>query len=76
MTLVNSMSSGVGRGPHCRRTVMLGVGLALVGMVALSIVVSCPLRLGVRLLPIAPLILQPLRAAGSAELDRWIATSG
>jgi len=69
MTLVNSMSSGVGRGARIVvGLVMLGVGLALGGgWLALSIVGLVPLAAGAfGFCLIAPLILQPLRAAGSA----------
>jgi len=67
MTLVNSMSSGVGRGPALSSTVMLAWGWPLVGMVGIVDRRSrAPCGWGVRLLLIAPLILQPLRVAGSA----------
>ena len=70
MTLVNSMSSGVGRGARIVvGLVMLGVGLALGGgWLALSIVGLVPLAAGAfDFCLIAPLFHHPLHATGSRK---------
>ncbi len=68
MTLVNFMSRGIGRRARLFvGLVMLGVGLALNGgWLALSMVGLVPLAAGAfGFCLIAPLLHQPLRAAGS-----------
>ncbi len=68
MSLVNFMSSGVGRGARIAAgLVMVGVGLALGGgWLALSIVGLVPLAAGAfGFCLVAPLVHQPLRATGS-----------
>ncbi len=68
MTVVNFMSSGLGRGVRIVvGLVMVGVGLVLGGgWLALSVAGLVPLAAGAfGFCLIAPLLHQPLRAAGS-----------
>ena len=70
MTLVNVMSTGVGRGARIAAGLaMVGVGLVLGGgWLALSIVGLVPLAAGAfGFCLIAPFLYQPLRVAGQRE---------